>query len=256
MDMLLQISMPVNVEGALTQRDALHYSVITFDDAFVSVWRNAWPELRSRRIPWTVFVPTGSLGIPPQWLDHNHADAQEVVASAEMLRSLATDERVTIGSHSVTHPNFSQLDDTQARFEFEQSKSDLEAIIEKKVDSFSFPHGAYNPHLIELARKLGYRRVYTIEPELIRHPRDPFVLGRIRVDFADWPVEFRLKAQGAYRWLACASAWKRRLLSPKPKGWVAPGDGAWRESSKSKDTSPVSPTQVSKSPLARPSAQA
>jgi hypothetical protein len=40
-----------------------------------------------------------------------------------------------------------------------------------------------------------------------------FVTGRVGVSPTDWPMEFRLKLAGAYRWLPYAFAWKRRILS-------------------------------------------
>src|SRR5690348_6199731 len=40
---------------------------ITFDDAYVSVSENALPELVSRRMHSTIFVPVGSLGGGPTW---------------------------------------------------------------------------------------------------------------------------------------------------------------------------------------------
>jgi hypothetical protein len=65
---------------------------------------------------------------------------------------------------------------------------------------FSFPHGAHSAALVDQARQVGYRRVFTIEPLPVDANRDPFTVGRVAADPDDWPVEFRLKIAGAYRW--------------------------------------------------------
>jgi peptidoglycan/xylan/chitin deacetylase (PgdA/CDA1 family) len=118
---------------------------------------------------------------------------------------------VRIGSHSVSHPNFRLLDDEQARRELAESKADLEKITGRQVRSFSFPHGAYTARCLTLARQCGYAQVYTIAPGLTKAPRDEFIVGRVCADPSDWPIEFRLKALGAYLWMVWASAFKRGL---------------------------------------------
>lgn len=212
MDELLRLSIPVDIDGGEPLPTARRYSTVTFDDAFVSVVENALPELRARKIACTIFVPTGSMGRHPSWIGPSHEDASEVVASAELLRTVSQQPLVQIGSHSVTHPNFKQLDDEKAKDELIKSKAMLEEILGHEVKWFSFPHGAYTQRSVDLAKQSGYTRVFTIEPVRLQNPREEFSIGRIRVEPHDWPIEFRLKVLGAYRWMARASAIKRELL--------------------------------------------
>ena len=64
--------------------------VITFDDALSDVFRVAYPELKKRRIPFTVFVITDFL------------NNDGYISDSELLE-MAADPLVTIGSHGVTH---------------------------------------------------------------------------------------------------------------------------------------------------------
>ena len=212
MDALARLSVPVDIEDTEPLPKGRRYSAVTFDDAFISVVENALPELRARRIPCTIFVPTGSIGRHPSWIGPSHEDAGEVVASAEVVRTIADQPLVRIGSHSVSHPDFRRLDDGQARDEFTRSKATLEEILGREVKSFSFPHGAHTQRSLDLARQCGYARVFTIDPVQLTDPREGFAVGRVRVEANDWPIEFRLKALGAYRWMSRASALKRDLL--------------------------------------------
>jgi peptidoglycan/xylan/chitin deacetylase (PgdA/CDA1 family) len=220
MDALQRLCVPVRADAAeagVSPRSA----AVTFDDAFVSVIENALPELKSRNIPCTIFVPTGSMGGPARWLPAGHSDAGEMVACPTAVKSLAADGLVTIGSHSVTHPNFRLLNEGPAFEELTQSKKELEAITGRAVRTFSFPHGACNGRAFELARQAGYDRVFTIEPRLARFGGGEFVCGRVKVEPDDWSIEFRLKVTGAYRWLSVASAWKARLLGRTGRAQVS-----------------------------------
>lgn len=212
MDELARLSVPVDIDGTEPVLAGRRYSAVTFDDAFMSVVDNALPELRARRIPCVIFVPTGSIGRHPTWIGPSHDDAAEVVATAEVLRAVAAEPLVRIGSHSVSHPDFRRLDDMEARAELSGSKAALERILGCEITSFSFPHGACTGRSLDLARECGYMRVFTIDPVPLMDPRKGFSVGRVRVEPDDWPIEFRLKALGAYRWMARASAIKRELV--------------------------------------------
>jgi peptidoglycan/xylan/chitin deacetylase (PgdA/CDA1 family) len=181
---------------------------------------NALPELHLRGIPCTIFVPTGSLGCQPSWIDPLHQDAKEVVTSAETVRVLGGKPLVRIGSHSVSHPDFRRLDDGQARDELASSKAALEELVGREVTSFSFPYGAFTRRDLDLAEQCGYKRVFTTDHAQVANPRNAFAVGRVRVGPDDWPLEFRLKVGGAYRWLAPAAAAKRSLLSALRRGRV------------------------------------
>jgi peptidoglycan/xylan/chitin deacetylase (PgdA/CDA1 family) len=212
MDELLNGAQPFRAEcsGALTQ-EGLHVAV-TFDDGFISVVENALPELKKRNIPFTFFVPTGSLGRRPSWIqDQAHSSWEERVLSLEELRALATEPLATIGSHSISHSNFLKLNSRDALHEFRRSKADLESALKREVTLFSYPHGAHNERLDEQARQSGYQHVFTVEPALVRPEAQQVAVGRVSVDPGDWPLEFRLKLAGAYRWESSLRAVKARF---------------------------------------------
>ena len=187
-----------------------HHVVITFDDGFVSVLENAIPELRSRKMPATIFVATGSLGQRPQWVRNPAMSSwHETVMSENLLDQFKKEQLVQIGSHSVNHPRLTQLEETEASRELVESKRDLERILGRPVELFSFPHGDHNSRLLTLAREAGYRRVFTVQPEMALKQPAEFATGRVLVDPADWMIEFRLKLAGAYRWMVATSRFKR-----------------------------------------------
>jgi peptidoglycan/xylan/chitin deacetylase (PgdA/CDA1 family) len=204
MDLLVRLAKPVPADLPALPSSGARYCAVTFDDGFVSVLENALPELELRNIPATFFVPTGCFGGPPAWVKAASPARHQRVLSAQQLAGLKDHRLLAIGSHSISHPNFLKLDPAQARRELQESKAQLEAILSRKVGLFSFPHGECDAQTIALARAAGYDRVFTINPCNAFTGPDNFVIGRVLVDPADWPLEFRLKLMGAYRWLAKA----------------------------------------------------
>ncbi len=122
--------------------------------------------------------------------------------SRKELQMLATEPLVTIGSHTVSHPNLLQVSVREATRELAASKAELENLLSRQVEWFSFPHGAYDASLVRLAVEAGFRRLFTIEPTLVDPLRPGVVNGRVAADPDDWPLEFFLKIHGAYRWQA------------------------------------------------------
>ena len=203
LDLLLQLATPLSSDPAEAFATSRHHAVVTFDDGFVSVLEHARPELDQRGIPWTVFVPSGLLGQAPDWLRHApEAVRQDRVMTADELRDLARDPRVTIGSHTVSHTHLIEAGPTRAADEFARSKAELEAVLGRSVDQFSYPFGARNPALDALGRQAGYRRLFCSVPALAYETADEWVTGRANVDPSMPLLEFRLKLLGAYRWLA------------------------------------------------------
>ena len=205
MDVLLKLARPLRANHAGKLEPGRHYAIVTFDDGFVSVKENAAPELARRKIPWTMFVPSGCLGQTPAWLRHAHPAAQhDRVLTREELRKLANDPLVTIGSHTVAHAHLVEVGPLRAAAELTDSKMELEDILERDVDQFSYPFGARTPALDTLAQALGYRRLFTTAP-VVSRDFSGLVTGRIGVDPEISLLEFRLKLLGAYRWLAMKS---------------------------------------------------
>lgn len=216
MDLVRSIATPVHADPRRRTPGAGLRIAVTFDDGFVSVVENALPELRERGIPFTVFFPTGSWGTRPGWIrDSRHPSWHERVLSREELVKFAADPLVTIASHSINHPNFLRLEPAQADTEFRESRAALEEVLRQPVDLFSFPHGAHDADLVRRAYQAGYIGVYTVEPSFAPQANGRFVAGRVATNPDDWPLEFRLKASGAYRW----QTWLRKpvIVTPEPR---------------------------------------
>jgi peptidoglycan/xylan/chitin deacetylase (PgdA/CDA1 family) len=190
--------------GSETRLDC---AAITFDDGFENFLTQALPELEKRGLPATVFVIGEGMS-----REFGSDRVRERLLSLDQVRILPT-ELVSIGSHTSTHPMLTFLGENESRREIEESRMKLQEMLGRQVNEFSFPFGDFNERMVEFCREAGYDRVYTTLPGFAPEGPNDFVVGRVRVDPTDWPLEFRLKLAGAYRWLPMAFKLKRRIAS-------------------------------------------
>lgn len=211
MNTLVKIGHPVSLSDKRTIMKSGYNIAVTFDDAYQSVLQNALPVLQAKNIPATIFVPTGYLGRKPQWIkNQNHRYASETVVTQEQLRGLP-DNLITIGSHTVSHINLTNVDKSIARKEIFESKETLERILKNKVTLFAAPYATLNEDFTDLFKQAGYERVFLNIPTFPATKTDSYILGRNSVEPTDWPVEFNLKLMGAYQWLPLAIYLKNKL---------------------------------------------
>jgi peptidoglycan/xylan/chitin deacetylase (PgdA/CDA1 family) len=186
---------------------------VTFDDAFQNVFDHALPVMAQHGIPATVFAPTGFLGAEPGWMApaSRSEDAPGALVSARTLAACARG-RVRVASHTVTHPHLATLEPGEVRGELTESKRTLEAITGARVSMLAFPYGSFSASVLAEARRAGYDRAFANVPVRSTVASDSLLRGRITASPRDWPLEFKLKTQGAYEWLALAIPAKRAIV--------------------------------------------
>ena len=99
---------------------------VTFDDGFEGVYNEAVPILNEFAIPYCVFLTTGFIG-------------RDGYITKDMLISMASDERCTIGAHTVNHPNLRSCRD--ADFEIAECRRNLQDWTGKEISYFAYPFG-------------------------------------------------------------------------------------------------------------------
>jgi peptidoglycan/xylan/chitin deacetylase (PgdA/CDA1 family) len=207
LDVLIRRAKPVRLSDAGVLKPGINNVVVTFDDAFENFAKVALLELAARNIPSTVFVIADALGkaFGPE-------GQAEKVMSVQQIQTLPV-ELVTIGSHTMIHPFLPSLSEPDARREIGCSREKLEKVLKREIVFFSFPYGGFDRTLVKLCREAGYQRAFTTLPRFAFEDPDEFVVGRVKVDPTDWPIEFRLNLAGAYRWLPTAFSLKKKFLS-------------------------------------------
>lgn len=213
MDELTKRVNPLRADVSELPLQGGRFAAITFDDGLENILENALPELTKRNIPATLFIVTDVLGSNPSWEYFGGDDpTKERAMTEEQLRRIPSG-LFTIGSHTMTHPVLPSLSESQMKQELEGSRIKLEKMLDREVKLLSFPYGAFDDSVVKACADAQYSRVFSALPIRAFSAAREFVTGRVGVNPTDWPIEFRLKLAGAYRWLPLAYAWKRRLRS-------------------------------------------
>ncbi len=208
---LVRVGRPVFADQADSETVGEYLIGVTFDDGFASVLHNALPVLSARAIPATIFIPTGYTGGRPGWInDPMHESVDDAVMSEEEIRKLP-EKLISVGSHTVSHPDLTKLDGESAREELTDSKRKLESILQREINMLSLPYGSFNEELASLSKAAGYERVFLNVPTRPALSSQPYKVGRIHVSPNDWMIEYRLKLMGAYEWLSYVIPAKQKI---------------------------------------------
>ncbi len=159
-----------------------NYVVLTFDDGCESFYNIAFPILNSFGFNATVYPITGFLA--------NNAIINSKVynhlklMSKEMIYELYT-QGINFGAHTVHHFRLTELLNSDAEFQINQSKFHLENILGNQIDSFSFPHGKYNKQIIDLLKKNGFTNALTCNSNTLNYSSSVFELPRKYITYFD-----------------------------------------------------------------------
>jgi peptidoglycan/xylan/chitin deacetylase (PgdA/CDA1 family) len=165
---------------------------ITFDDGLRSVLTAAAPALRELGIPWTLFVVT-------DWAEGDRPEEADLLLDWHDIAALA-ESGVTIGSHSVTHPDFGRLSPGRAAEELGRSREIIRDRLGIDPREFAAPLGQsanWFPGATRAVFDAGYRTVYAQSQD--RRPQG--TVGRTFVTRFDTDRIFRAALRGAFdRW--------------------------------------------------------
>lgn len=132
-----------------------NYFVLTFDDAYESVYTNAFPLLKELGFTATVFVLTHFIGKNNTW-DFTPGNIYSRHMDVEQIRTLHT-EGWEIASHGENHRAMTGMHPDSVEHELKHSRVVLSSIIEDEIHTFCFPFGVYNAGVVTAAKACGYK---------------------------------------------------------------------------------------------------
>jgi peptidoglycan/xylan/chitin deacetylase (PgdA/CDA1 family) len=166
--------------------------VVTFDDGYRDVHTNAAPILERFGFTATVFLVASRMDSPSDWAGQEGERAGQLLSWHE-ARDLAR-RGFVLGSHTLTHPRLTTLDDASAFAEIRDSKLLLQDRLGMPVDFFSYPYSFTDTRIARLVESAGYAAACAGNSGAW----GLFHLWRIPCLKADTPLAFALKAGGLY----------------------------------------------------------
>lgn len=168
----------------LDQGDARPSVVLTFDDGFDDVHANAWPLLRERALPFTVYVASGFMGGSMVWEGSTAKEASGRGMTWAQLAELLESGLCTIGNHTHRHVRPEVLDEA----ELDACTAAVEQHLGVTPAHFTYPWGIGVP-AIEPALRARFRSASTGELGRNLPDADRMRLTRVPVRQSD-PAEF------------------------------------------------------------------
>ncbi|MCZ8513408.1 polysaccharide deacetylase family protein [Paenibacillus filicis] len=177
------------MNGSMVPNNAV---LVTFDDGYESFYTNAYPVLKSMRIPAVNFIITGDLDNPlasyipsmsrdeiiEMTSDTNFIDAQCHTNSFHY--KLADGNAALIGR--MTTDGRKETDEEYKRRVASDTKaciSKLSELYPEDIDSYAYPYGIFDKNAVGYIQQEGIKFAFTVVPEMTTRQLDPMQLPRI-----------------------------------------------------------------------------
>lgn len=170
------------LRSALLQGTALPPKpvVITLDDGYTDQL-NEIAILRKYNMKATLYMING--GGASNWCigaNSKNWPGCEPYLTWYQVRQLDREGLITIGSHTINHPNLVTLTPEQQQAEILGGKQELEKELGHEVTDFAYPYGSFNRVSIDAVKAAGFRTAVTTQPGQNHDIASLFTLTRLR----------------------------------------------------------------------------
>jgi len=168
-DQGIQFIHPKDFEKSLTQKKKDRKILLTIDDGLLSFYQNAWPILKSKKIPFILFVNTREVG------SYNYMNWDQI-------RELNNSENVEIGNHSHSHEYLVDESAEVIKKDISKSIKIFEDKLGKNSEFFSYPFGEYSLEFKEIIKTMGFKFAFGQHSGVIDETKDLWELPRFPIN--------------------------------------------------------------------------
>ena len=124
-----------------------NFILLTIDDGFESFYINAWPILKSKKIPFILFISTREVG-------------KNGYMNWEQIKEVSSNNLATIGNHSHTHEYLVDWDNSKIKSDIETSINIFKDKLGYSPSIFSYPFGEYSNDFKKIISNLNFKYAF------------------------------------------------------------------------------------------------
>ena len=160
---------PRDFENSLSQQKKHRKILFTVDDGLLSFYKNAWPILKDKKIPFILFINTREVGA------FNYMNWDQII---EIYNS----DNVEIGNHSHSHEYLVEETPEIIKKDILKSIEIFENKLGKNSKFFSYPFGEYSDEFKQIIKDLGFKYAFGQHSGVIDETKDLWELPRFPIN--------------------------------------------------------------------------
>ncbi len=160
---------PKDFGDILTQNKKQRKILFTVDDGLLSFYENAWPILKTKKIPFILFVNTREVG------SFNYMNWDQIL-------ELYNDENVEIGNHSHSHEYLVEENAEIIKADIIKSMKIFEKKLGSNSEFFSYPFGEFSLEFKKIVKDLGFKYAFGQHSGVIDETKDLLELPRFPIN--------------------------------------------------------------------------
>ena len=160
---------PKDFEYELKNNKLQRKILLTIDDGFLSFYKNAWPILREKKIPFILFVSTREVGA------FNYM-------TWDQIREISKENFVEIGNHSHTHEYLADENNNIIKKDIQKSIAIFNKELGNNSIFFSYPFGEYSNDFKNIIKDFDFKYAFGQHSGVMDETKDFYELPRYPIN--------------------------------------------------------------------------
>ncbi len=188
---------PKDFKSSLISKKKDRKILLTIDDGLLSFYKNAWPVLKEKKIPFILFVNTREVGA------YNYMSWKQIL-------ELDKFDIVEIGNHSHSHEYLVDEDTETIKKDILTSMKIFENKLGKNSKFFSYPFGEYSSDFKKIIKDFGFHYAFGQHSGVIDETKDFWELPR-------FPINEKYGKLERFKTLMKTLPFKHKKILPKER---------------------------------------
>ena len=156
-------------EDSIKKNNLSKKILLTIDDGFYSFYKNAWPILKEKKIPFIIFINTKTVG-------------SNGYMSWSQIKEISQFNFVHIGNHSHSHAYLVDKNDEEIKKDLQTSIKIFKEKLNHETNFFAYPFGEYKNSYKEIVQNLGFQYAFGQHSGVVDKTKDKFELPRFPIN--------------------------------------------------------------------------